>query len=86
MAQGDPAWQTVLFTTMVFAQLAVALEARSEEEFAFQNRPVQESVDGVRGFPDYCSATVGGLRRWRQHIFNTVAMPLRDLAVSVGLA
>jgi len=32
---GDPAWQTVLFNTLVFTQLAVALEARSERESLF---------------------------------------------------
>ena len=30
--QGNPAWQTILFTTLVFSQLAVALEARSEAQ------------------------------------------------------
>jgi Ca2+-transporting ATPase len=35
-ASGDPAWQTLLFTTLIFAQLAVALEARSEEESLFR--------------------------------------------------
>ena len=33
---GDPAWQTLLFTTLIFAQLALALEARSEEESLFR--------------------------------------------------
>jgi len=35
-ASGDPAWQTVLFTTLIFAQLAVALEARAEEDSLFR--------------------------------------------------
>ena len=33
---GEPAWQTLLFTTLIFAQLAVALEARAEEESLFR--------------------------------------------------
>jgi len=33
---GDPTWQTLLFTTLIFAQLALALEARSEEESLFR--------------------------------------------------
>jgi Ca2+-transporting ATPase len=32
---GDPAWQTLLFTTLIFAQLALALEVRSEENSIF---------------------------------------------------
>jgi Ca2+-transporting ATPase len=35
-SSGDPAWQTLLFTTLIFAQLAVALEARAEEESLFR--------------------------------------------------
>jgi Ca2+-transporting ATPase len=33
---GDPAWQTLLFTTLIFAQLALALEARAEDESLFR--------------------------------------------------
>jgi P-type Ca2+ transporter type 2C len=32
---GNEAWQTLLFTTLIFSQLAVALEARSEQESLF---------------------------------------------------
>ncbi len=32
---GDPRWQTVLFTTLVFSQLAVAVSTRSETNWAF---------------------------------------------------
>ena len=35
----DPAWQTVLFTTLVFTQLAMAQEARFEEESLFRICP-----------------------------------------------
>ena len=82
----NPAWQTVLFTTLVFSQLAVALEARSEKESLFRiglfkNRPMVLAI--VLTFVlqlavIYVPAV--------QHIFNTVAMPLRDLALSVGMA
>jgi len=33
---GIEAWQTLLFTTLIFSQLAVALEARSEQESLFR--------------------------------------------------
>jgi Ca2+-transporting ATPase len=33
---GVETWQTLLFTTLIFSQLAVALEARSEQESLFK--------------------------------------------------
>jgi Ca2+-transporting ATPase len=33
---GDPAWQSLLFTTLIFSQLALALEVRSEENSLFK--------------------------------------------------
>jgi len=83
---GDPAWQTALFTALVFTQLAVALEARSEQESLFRiglfgNRPMVAAVVvtvllqlAVIYFPA------------AQRIFDTVSMPARDLAISIGLA
>ncbi len=32
----DPAWQTLLFTTLIFCQLALALETRAEEDSLFK--------------------------------------------------
>jgi Ca2+-transporting ATPase len=42
---GNPQWQTIVFTTLIFAQLALALEVRSEENSLlkiglFTNRPM----------------------------------------------
>jgi Ca2+-transporting ATPase len=83
---GDPAWQTMLFTTLVFTQLAVALEARSEEESLFRiglfkNRPMV--------FALIITVVLQLLvvhMPWAQRIFHTVVMPMRDWAISIGLA
>jgi P-type Ca2+ transporter type 2C len=83
---GDPAWQTVLFTTLVFTQLAVALEARSEEESLFRiglfrNRPMVLALVltvVLQLVVVYVPAA--------QRIFATADMPPRDLAISIGLA
>jgi Ca2+-transporting ATPase len=83
---GDPAWQTVLFTTLVFTQLAVALEERSEEESPFKiglfkNRPMVLAIVLtvlLQLAVVYLPAA--------QRIFNTVSMPLRDMTISLGLS
>ena len=82
----DPAWQTVLFTTLVFCQLAVALEARSEKESLvgiglLKNRPMVLALVLTVALQLAVVYTPAG-----QRIFDTVAMPLRDLALSVSMA
>jgi P-type Ca2+ transporter type 2C len=84
-ALGDPAWQTVLFTTLVFTQLMAAYEARSEEESLFRiaffkNPPMIFAI--VVTFALQLAVVylpVG------QAIFKTVSMPLADLFISLGL-
>ena len=83
---GDPAWQTALFTTLVFTQLAVALEARSEEYSPFRigllrNRSMVFALVVtvvLQLLVVYVPAA--------QRIFHTKSMPLRDLAISIGLS
>jgi len=82
----DPAWQTVLFTTLVFCQLAVALEARSEKESLvgiglLKNGPMVFALVLTVVLQLAVVYTPAG-----QRIFDTVAMPPRDLALSVSMA
>jgi Ca2+-transporting ATPase len=82
----DPRWQTVLFTTLVLAQLAVALAVRSEENSlfeigAFTNRPMLVAV----------GATVAAQMAvvylpFAQRIFRTESMTGAELALSFGLS
>jgi Ca2+-transporting ATPase len=83
---GDAAWQTMLFTTLVFSQLAVAVAVRSEEQSLFKigiftNRSMLLAVVltiALQLIVVYWPVA--------QDIFGTVAMPARDLGLSVALA
>jgi P-type Ca2+ transporter type 2C len=83
---GDPAWQTVLFTTLVFTQLAVALGARSEEESLFRIGLFKNRSMTFAFLLTVVLQLLVVYMPAAQHIFDTVAMPLRDLAISIGLA
>ena len=83
--EGDPAWQTVLFSTLVFAQLAMALSVRSEEESLLRtglltNKPMLLAIVVT-------IALQLVLIYWRpaQIVFNTTALTPRDLGISFAL-
>ena len=82
---GDEAWRTALFTTLVFAQLAMALSVRSEEESLFRtglltNKPMLLAIVVT-------IALQLVLIYWRpaQVVFNTMPLKAFDLALSFGL-
>jgi Ca2+-transporting ATPase len=84
--EGDPAWQTALFTTLVFAQLAMALAVRSEEESLLKtglltNKPMLGAL-----VVTILLQLV--LIYWApaQRIFHTMALTARDMGIAVGLA
>jgi P-type Ca2+ transporter type 2C len=83
---GDPAWQTALFTTLVFTQLAVALEARSEEESLFRIGLFRNRSMLLALVATITLQLVVVYVEAAQAIFDTVDMPPRDLAISIGLA
>ncbi|MBP6786107.1 MAG: cation-translocating P-type ATPase [Candidatus Promineofilum sp.] len=81
-AEGDPAWRTVLFTTLVFSQLGMALSVRSERESLLRtglltNKPMLGAII-------LTIALQLVLIYWgpAQFIFNTTALGLRDLIIS----
>ena len=85
-SSGDEGWQTALFATLVFAQLAMALEVRSEEESLFSigllsNKPMLGAIV-------ITVALQLVLIYWgpAQRIFRTTALSARDLALCFGLA
>ncbi len=83
---GDPAWQTVLFTTLIFAQLAVALEARAEEESLFRiglssNRPMLLAI----GLTVLLQLGVV-YTSFGQSVFSTQPLTTADFGVAVGAA
>jgi P-type Ca2+ transporter type 2C len=83
---GDPAWQTALFTTLIFTQLAVALEARSEEESLFRIGLFRNRSMVLAVVMTVVLQLLVIYLPMAQRIFDTVALPLRDLALSAGLA
>jgi len=82
----DPAWQTMLFTTLIVGQLALALEVRAEKRSLFSrgffsNRAMLIAVlIGVGAH--FALIYVPFL----QEVFGTVALGPRDLAISLSAA
>ena len=82
----DPAWQTMLFTTLIFAQLALALEVRTEKRSLFStslfsNRPMLAAV-GIGVLAHFALIYVPLF----QEVFGTVALNGKDLLISLSAA
>ena len=83
---GDPKWQTVLFTTLVFSQLAIAIAARSEVNSVFRigffaNRYMIMAVVGT-----VILQLVVIYLPLAQRVFSTVALSPVELALPFALA
>ena len=81
-ADNDPGWRTVLFTTLVFSQLGMALSVRSERESLLRtglltNKPMLGAI-----LLTIVLQLI--LIYWApaQFIFNTTALTARDLGIS----
>jgi Ca2+-transporting ATPase len=83
--QRDPAWQTVLLTTLVFIQLAVALEARSEQEPLYRIGLLKNRLMVLAVVVTVVLQLLVVYLPAAQLIFGTRAMTMRDLAISIGL-
>ena len=82
----DPAWQTILFTTLIFSQLALALEVRTEKRSLFSvgllsNRAMLAAVS-IGAAAHFALVYVPFL----QKIFRTVSLGPRGLTVSLAAA
>jgi Ca2+-transporting ATPase len=77
-------WQSVLFTTLIFSQLALALEARSEENSLFQI--------GIFSNPSMLWALAGTVALqvavlyvpFLQNVFSTEALSIQELLIAAG--
>ncbi len=85
--EGDTGWQTALFTTLVFAQLAMALSVRSEKQSLFRtglltNKPMLGAIV-ITILLQLVLVYWGPAQR----IFHLEALSLRDLGLSflIGL-
>jgi Ca2+-transporting ATPase len=85
-ATGDPAWQTLLFTTLIFNQVVLALGVRSEDQPLwrigfFSNRSM------VIAFLTTLALQMAVIYLpFMQQIFNTKPLGLRDLLIAFGIA
>jgi Ca2+-transporting ATPase len=83
---GDPNWQTLLFTTLVFSQMAVALGVRSESrallKIGLVSNPAMLGAVLLTVLLQLGVVYVPIL----QIIFGTTALPAGDLLVAVGAA
>jgi Ca2+-transporting ATPase len=85
-SNGHAAWQTMLFTTVTLSQMGNVLALRSERESVFKI--------GLLSNPLLLASVLLtiGLQLaviyvpFLQGIFNTVALSLEDLAISLGLS
>jgi Ca2+-transporting ATPase len=83
---GDRHWQTLLFTTLVFCQMSLALGVRSEHQALWKL--------GLRSNPQMLGAVLLTIALqvavvyipFLQTIFRTTAMPPTDLLVAIGAA
>ena len=81
---GDPAWRTLIFTTLIFAQIVLALEVRSEYDSLFtigffSNMPM------VWAFVSTLVLQMLVIYvPFFQNIFETQALNPRDLAIAFG--
>jgi P-type Ca2+ transporter type 2C len=85
-SNGHAAWRTMLFTTVTLSQMGNVLELRSERESVFKiglfsNPLLLASVLLTIGL-QFAVIYVP----FMQDIFNTVALSLEDLAISLGLS
>ena len=83
---GNPRWQTILFTTLIFAQLGLALEARSEKNSLlhiglFTNR----SMIGAIALTIVLQMLVIYVP-FLQGIFNTTALLPMELVIPIALS
>jgi Ca2+-transporting ATPase len=81
---GHPAWQTLLFTTLIFSQLALALEVRSEANSLFHiglqsNRPMLAAL-GLTVLLQFAVIYLPFLQR----VFNTQPLGASDLGIAFG--
>jgi len=83
---GDPAWQTLLFTTLVFNQIALALAVRSEEQSLLRIGFFSNRYMVIAFFSTIILQLLVVYVPFLQVIFGTLPLNLRDLLIAFGLA
>ena len=84
--EGDPRWQTVLFTTLVLSQLAVAVATRSEENPIWRLNPFTNRSMVLAVFLTIALQLAVIYLPLANTIFDTQPLKPIELALSFGLA
>ena len=81
---GDPAWQTLLFTTLIFSQVILALEVRSERSSLFSIGLLTNPLM-VGAFLSTVGLQVAVVYLpFLNRVFSTAPLGLRDLLIAFG--
>ncbi|MGL4647927.1 MAG: cation-translocating P-type ATPase, partial [Caldilineaceae bacterium] len=84
-ASGDPAWQTLLFTTLIFNQVMLALGVRSEEQSLFQIGFFSNRSMVVAFFSTVILQLLVIYVPFLQNIFGTQPLGVRDVLIALGV-
>ena len=84
--EGDPAWQTLLFTTLIFAQLAIAVSVRSEVDSIFKVGFFTNRSMVIAFLSTLVLQLLVIYVPFLQRIFDTDALGVRDLLVALVAA
>ena len=83
-SSGDPAWQTLLFTTLIFNQVMLALGVRSEEQSLFKIGLFSNRSMVLAFFSTVLLQLVVIYVPFMQRIFATQALGARDVLIALA--
>jgi Ca2+-transporting ATPase len=81
---GDPSWQTLLFTTLIFSQLILALEVRSERNSILRIGLLTNPLMVVAFLSTVGLQAAVVYLPFLQKVFSTVPLGPRDLLIAFG--
>ena len=81
---GDPAWQTLLFTTLIFSQVILALEVRSERSSLFRIGLFTNPLMVVAFLSTVGLQVAVVYLPFLQKVFSTAPLGARDLLIAFG--
>jgi Ca2+-transporting ATPase len=81
---GDPAWQTLLFTTLIFSQVILALEVRSERSSLFRIGLFTNPLMVVAFLSTVGLQVAVVYLPFLQEVFSTAPLGTRDLLIAFG--
>jgi Ca2+-transporting ATPase len=83
---GDPAWQTIVFTTLTFSQMFLVLAIRSERDSIFKTGLLSNSINLGAVLLTFALQLAVIYLPFVQNIFRTVPLSLPQLALCLGVS